>query len=456
MINKLRNQIRLIIIGWLVLQFFLLAYLTQKYPIPTPITDDWLYLGLGSHQEKLLTPSLVELITGHQQVLVKVVVWISGSFMIDYLQFFWMLNALLVLSGTYLLVMSHVKRVGREITAYQILVMLLLFSNYKALYLYLSITGMGLCMTFFLYGFYYYVPTRLDHKNAKKVQLGIAFVAPFTTGFGMSLTLSHLIFTARPLLKNKLANKKQAWYPILFLLISMVISYLVPTLLKLFNPRADDHSSGFISKILGVLKNPLNDLGFLSGLIGSVLSPSSRLDPQLPIFLGVLLLISGLSIYLLSTRHPAALSNRVKVESTPLLPSLIFMLLLLFFRGSVGSNQLIESTAPRYVLGSSLFLYSCYELLLTNFVAKPKLRSFILATISIILCASFLGIKTGMEWIQLRSRQSLELNECLLVNKNSVAHCIDSATPIRQGESNPEQIRADLSKLVKHNYLRNS
>lgn len=447
---RIHNPINSIVIGWLLLQFFLLIFLTHTYPLSTPITDDWLYLGLGSHQEMLLSNSLLELVNGHQQVLVKVVVWFLGCFPISYLQTFWVLNILLVLSGSYFLIMAYINSASKKPKIYQIATMLLLICNYKALYLYLSITGMGLCMTYFLYGLYFYAPSRFSANKARKIQIAIAFLSPFTTGFGLSLTLFHLILLAKDFIKNKFRFSRAAVSEIVFLSGSFLLSYVFPTILGLFNTRSPGHSSNFVSKLINVLVNPINDLKFLAGLVGSVLTPSSRLDPQLPIAVGAIAFFSILLIYMANRHFDNRISLHTTTESTPLLPSIIFMFLLIIFRGSEGSTNLIESSAPRYVLGSSLFLFSCYLLLISNLTLRNKTTQVVIIASSIFLTMSVAGTKTGLEWIKVRSKQSYELNQCLELHSNSSYKCISSAWEIREGDSDFDQVRVDLDKLIKY------
>jgi hypothetical protein len=64
----------------------ILIYLSRRFPIQIPITDDWLYLELGSHQSSVLSKSLFELVGGHQQVLTKITVWLAGFIPGSYIQ----------------------------------------------------------------------------------------------------------------------------------------------------------------------------------------------------------------------------------------------------------------------------------------------------------------------------------------------------------------------------------
>ena len=439
-----------IVIGWLFIQFVFLIVLNRAYPLPTPITDDWLYLNLGSHQENLVSFSLFELINGHQQVLVKFIVWLLGFFAINYLQTFALVNILLVLFGTYFLIMSFIKIIPRKPKKYQVVFLLVLLCNYKALYLYMSVTGMGLCMTYFLYGVYYFAPTRFSEARSRNIQLVVAFISPFTTGFGLSLTLSHLVLIIRNSLQNKSRFSRQLIYQLVISISGIICAYVIPTFFGLFNADSPGHSSQFSSKLINVFADPIHSLMFLAGLIGSVLTPSSRLDPNFPIAVGAALLIAILVVFITVRYAANKVDSQVSSDSLPLLPSVIFMFLLIVFRSSGDATGLLESAAPRYVMGSSLFLFSCYALLVSKISFRNSTTRVILLVSSACLALSGAGTKTGLEWIKVRSAQSYELNRCLDSNKSSVFHCVPLAWEIREGDSDPDQVQENLETLLRH------
>jgi hypothetical protein len=121
--------------------------------------------------------------------------------------------------------------------------------------------------------------------------------------------------------------------------------------------------------------------------------------------------------------------------------------MLIIFRGKGEVDSLIEAAAPRYVIGSSLFVVG-----IISFIAHSKLvkESFASRILSLFLVAamffSLIGLKTGLEWGNVRSSQSHQLYQCLIDNIDTKP-CMPIAEQIKEGDSSLHEIQQDLLHL---------
>jgi hypothetical protein len=66
----------------------------------------------------------------------------------------------------------------------------------------------------------------------------------------------------------------------------------------------------------------------------------------------------------------------------------------------------------------------------------------------IILLATTSGLKTGLEWLNVRSDQSKAVFDCITNNSNLTSRCITIASVIREAESTDPQLLSDLQKFT--------
>jgi len=433
----------------LTLILFQFIFLTKEFlsnPIRTPVTDDWLYLNIGAHRTNLLTVDSFELINGHQQVLVKFLVWLLGLLPGLYFSYVWYLNATLAFLGIYLLISSQIMLLRKKINLLQVLILVIILCNFKPLYLYMSVTGTGLCLTMLFFGIYYYASNKFSVKNARIVKTICAFIAPFATGFGISLAGAHLIELFYSWSKNysfKISKKKIS--DILITFVGLTISYILPTFYNILNLRSPENSTSKLSNIFDLIRNPIRDVFFIFGLLGSTVTPSSQFDPLVAVIAGALIIILitwNLSL-LFSLRR---FINKVLINQTPLLGALIFILMLVVFRGSSEQGSLNEAVAPRYVMGTSLLIFSLFVFILEKQNKKYDCRV-LLAILSLVLSCSLSGLKTGLEWLSVRSLQTSELRACLESKTVNPVNCMQFAKPIEEGDSSDAATIKDLKEL---------
>ena len=68
-----------------------------------------------------------------------------------------------------------------------------------------------------------------------------------------------------------------------------------------------------------------------------------------------------------------------------------------------------------------------------------------------IMSFSFVGVKTGSEWLFTRSSQAESVHKCLLRAQKQVDQCISESSEIREANSKDEELEEDLNRL--NNYL---
>ena len=414
-------------------------------PIRTPVTDDWLYLPIGTHETSLLRIDSFELINGHQQFLVKFIVWLVGFLPGVYYSYIWFVNATLAFLGIYLIISSQIYLLEKRNSLGQILIFVLILCNFKPLYLYMSITGTGLCLTMLFFGIYYYAANKMSDRGASFIKMVCVFLAPFATGFGISLAIAYLIETIFYRRVKPTLRVHQIISMSMVPISGLAISYLLPTFFNILNPRSSEDGASKFNNIFELIRHPLRVLFFVFGLLGSTLTPSSQFDPLLPVFIGsiIFLLVSWnlLISYTFKIFMQDVLSNK-----TPLLGAWIFVLMLVVFRGLGEQGTLSESVAPRYVMGTSLLVLGLVIFILKrqNESLKPRLQ---LQALLIVLLCSVSGLKTGLEWLSVRSQQTTTLRSCLEIEIVNPVKCLGALKSIEEGESNDLSSGQDLRKL---------
>ena len=446
MITALRYKAQLLTITLLASAFVVLTYLYITNPIRTPVTDDWLYLAIGSHDISIFRHESFELINGHQQILVKIVVWILGFLPGLYYSYIWVVNSSFAFLGIYLLIISQINLGGKKTSFSRVIILVIILCNFKPLYLYMSFTGTGLCLTLFFIGVYYYAGSKLPTKRFKCLQDCCAFLAPFATGFGISLAIAHLVqlfFQGN----RGFSLKFSKYVAIRFLLtvLSLMLAYVLPLVYKITNPRSTGDGATRIDNFIQLFIDPIKSIRFVSGLLGSALVPSSRFEPWLPITLGIILfaliLFTFYHYFTLRTFFQTILLNK-----TPFIAAVSFIMMLLVFRGLGSEGSVNEALAPRFVMGTSLLLFSIACLL---FQVTDSIRKFhyLPAILIFLMMFSASGVKTGLEWLSVRSQQTVSFYSCLETKSLIVDDCLYLAWPIREGESSKQETLFDLRKF---------
>jgi hypothetical protein len=424
----------------------LLIYLSQKFPIQIPITDDWLYLELGSHQSSILSNSLFELVGGHQQVLTKITVWLAGFMPGSYIQNLIVFNIFFALYGFYLLIVSQYVHKSKTIDPIFTILSIVLVFNLKPIYLYMSATGLGLCQSVFLFGIYYYAR---NLQRSRKSQILIAlslFLAPFTTGMGLALPIAHSLHLIYEFIsKRKNLNWNDIWI-VLVINLSLVLSYAFPIYQGNLNRRTPPSDTNSFMNVLMIFEDPLNFCTFFIALVGNPLVPSSRFDPLFPFALGFIVL----ALFIILIYRSIGLSKllqTIMMNKNPFLTGFVFLFIVTSFR---SSNEAFspDTAAPRFVFGAMFLLLGMTTILVGNYSSiQKRIDKYLLVFFLIIMSFSITGIKTGSEWIITRSLQSESVYECISRAQMQPKQCVSVSSIIREADTKDKELEEDLNRL---------
>lgn len=441
MVEKKSERFKLTIALPFVLFALTLIALTTKFPIKIPVTDDWLYLPQGSRMPEQSRWAKFELITGHQQVIVKFFVSVVSYLPGNYIQNLTIANVLIASFGLYLIAFSQIKGSENKFGKFQITALLILLFNLKSIYIYMSATGFGLSLAIFLIGIYFFGKNIGTSKYSRPLVITSLFLSPFTTGLGLVIPMSHLLSVTLKSLKEKKLNR---YYSDLAIGASGVfLAYVLPTLFHNLNARSGNNSVSDAGSYLSAVLNPLKSLLFLFGLIGNPLFPSSRFDPVPQVMIGVL--ISSVFLLILVMSKTSGFYKTLIENKNPLLAGIMFFVLIISFR---GSKSLSESTAPRYVIGSLLFLFGAYIYALkAHSDKKPEELKKLIFVLTLSLFLSLTGIKTGIEWLATRSSQSDSLYYCLADRKIVIQECLETGSVLREEGTSDEEFEGDLRRM---------
>jgi hypothetical protein len=162
--------------------------------------------------------------------------------------------------------------------------------------------------------------------------------------------------------------------------------------------------------------------------------------------------IAGALIFVLITWNLAVVFNlrkftiQILKNQTPSLGALIFILMLVVFRGLNDQGSLNEAVASRYVMGTSLLIFGLFVLILEKQNKKFKVRIAFMIICLVLVC-SVSGLKTGLEWLSVRSLQTTALRACLENPIVNPVDCLQVAESVEEGGSNDEATNKDLEDL---------
>ena len=418
-----------------------LITLTMKFPIKIPVTDDWLYLPQGAREPKQSIWANFELITGHQQVLVKFFVSVVSYLPGNYIQNLTIVNILIASLGLYLIALSQLKDPENKFGKIHVMATLVLLFNLKSMYIYMSATGFGLSLAIFLIGVYFFGKNIGTSKYSRPLVITSLFLCPFTTGLGLVIPMSHLLSVALKVLREKILYRY--YLDILIGTSGIFLAYILPTIFHNLNARSGNNSVSDVSSYLSAVLNPFESVLFLFGLIGNPLFPSSRFDPIPQVTIGVL--ISSIFLLIFVKTKTSVFYKTLIENQNPLLAGIMFFVLIISFR---GSKSLSESTAPRYVIGSLLFLFGAYIYALKAHSDKnPKELKKLIFVLTLSMLLSLTGVKTGIEWLTTRSSQSDSLYYCLADRKLVIQECMDAGSVLREEGTNDEDFQRDLRRM---------
>jgi hypothetical protein len=289
----------------------------------------------------------------------------------------------------------------------------------------------------------------MSDSRSRVVKVLCAFLAPFATGFGISLAVAYLIEISVSTWRNR-SFKSFKWIILEALtpFLGLTLSYILPTIYSVLNSRSPENGTSKLGNIMDLVKYPIRVIYFILGLLGSTITPSSHFDPWLPVLAGSV--VSTLFLWNIAlTNSFIGFIKTALLNRTPFLGGLIFVSMLVVFRGLGQDGTLNESVAPRYVMGTSLLVFGLVVLIFKDEKSSSKLR-FPLSLLLILLLCSLSGFKTGLEWLSVRSSQTTILRSCLESEGTKSKNCFHLIRPIEEGDSNKNANLRDLQDLSQY------
>ena len=443
--NRRNSFLEYLIFGTAILPISGLLYFIVFQPMSFPITDDWYYIPWGYNQVKPGNISDLELVTGHQQIITKYTIWLFGFLPGLYPKYIGLLNCLFGIVGYFLLIISNLKYVKKQISAVCLSSILILTFSYKPFYMYATATALGPMQAIFCIGLYYFIKNSNNGVLSKLLLVVVIFLSPYTTGLGLIVPLAEISENIYRFFSKNYSLKRNI--PLLTsAMAGIFIAYIYPLLTKNISPRAGLGEKNVLTGISDTLKDPLALIAYIFGLTGNVFVPSSRYDPILPIIFGALFL----AFLIFFIRKPSYVEIKdILLNRNSTLAGVFFVALIIATRFSGQRNQIIHSSAPRYVVGYTVFLLGIIALVIKKIT--PNMIFDVIIT-AFAISALISGLKTGLEWQSIRSQQTSAVINCLekyptnSVNINPV--CFDLAYKLRFENTSTETFSVELSNYL--------
>jgi len=299
------------------------------------------------------------------------------------------------------------------------------------------------------FGIYYFAANKMSDRRSRVVKVLCAFLAPFATGFGISLAVAYLIEITHSAWRNR-TFKSSNWtiLEVLTPILGLTLSYILPTIFRVLNPRSPENSTSKLSNVIDLVMYPIRGIYFIFGLLGSTITPSSHLDPWLPVLAGSVVWLLFLWNIALASSFIGFVKTTL-LNRTPFLGGLIFVSMLVVFRGLGQDGTLNESVAPRYVMGTSLLVFGLVVLIFKEQKSRSRLQVPLSLLLILLLC-SLSGLKTGLEWLSIRSSQTTLLRSCLESEGTKSNNCIELIRQIEEGDSDKNANLKDLRDLSQY------
>lgn len=383
----------------------LLAQVVFK-PINFLFADDWLLLKYLTPNVRVEITDLLQLVNGHNVLISKVLlVAFSTFFPGNQITAFSILNVCLATLASILI--SH--KYFRDQSMIVIFGFILLFFNLKQSQNYNMIISGHFIQSLFCISLYLFF---LD-TNLNKYRWIPLTIAPFTGGFGLSLLFLEPTLL---LIRKKLKPNKYDLIALTYVVVILFVSYILQYATK--NQIFNNDPINISQRIFGIIEHPWFLPSYWLGILSGPFVPSSKIMLVMSQAIGCTLLC--LIVFL----------KKQLLMRKDLLPLFLLQgitIVQFTFSGYTGTFQSVTNGfSNRYVTGTVFGLIIFYLAILNVNNSKTKI------TLAILLCAisALSGIKSGLEWIQVRSSQSIELralcsksddvktNGCLEISKN--------------------------------------
>lgn len=387
-----------------------MTILQIRYPLITPVTDDWIFYPWQIRQVSPGNFSDFELFIGQQQVLVKYVLYLTS-----YIPFLeaprtGLVNIAFGATGIILLIKSQLAFHSKKANFPLVTAVVIVSFSFKPLYMYFMATSLGSMLALFLIGLYFRIKNSQNPRSWRL--LPILFLSPFTFGVGLIIVICELIEMIYLVYKEKkFTDKMKTFIFVSSITISIFFSHILPDITKNYNELVGGAPAPVGRGAIELFSDPVNSIKFLIISAGNIFVPSSRFDPVAPFVAGSFFLLTCF-LFLRNAPYKDVLDG-VLLNKSCLLAGGIFVLLTLISRGVTSQQGFVSATAPRYLSGS--FIFTLGVLIILSKIADDSQRQLRLNVFLFVVSLSVLvsGVKTGSEWLSVRRAQTIMLSQCL-------------------------------------------
>jgi hypothetical protein len=353
-----------------------------------------------------------ELISGHQQVLMKYTLYFGSFIKIFRAPYTGMLNLSFALVGVFILVRNYLPRVPLRLRNLAALTFLALSLSMKQCYMLIMATSLGSMQALLLISFFLVLKNK-DVKHKGKYLVIISIFAPFTFSMGLVIPIAQLVeflygLGTKTIPKNRM---KQKITQTLVAQIGIVLACVLPFMLNDVNKEAGLKQPNLVKTFAQLIHSPINSLQFIFSEIGNIFVPSSRFEPLLPTIAGFLILVT--CFFLIDKTKFKEICHGIFTNRNPMMVGIIFLLLVLVMRFDGTKSGILQASQPRYITGSFLFIFGIVMVVIE--FPKKNLEDFSLKAFLLILtlCVLVSGIKSGNEWLQIQPKKTQKLATCL-------------------------------------------
>jgi hypothetical protein len=382
--SKRETKFNLVLLSFPMLIACLIAIQVLLKPINFLFADDWLLLEYIIPNKGINFTHYFQLINGHNVLTTKLsLVLLEPVFNSDTLTAFFLFNLFLSYLSSIFILLLVTK--NRKSSYSVILISSLFFYNFKQLQNYNMIISAHFLHSLFCITLYLF----LSNNKYRKWRWIPLVVAPFAGGLGITVVLLEGYESCKGFWLNKRAKSV---FSISLCIATLFLAYGLNFLTG--NVQNNSPSSGFLTNISSQISHPWYLPSFILSVFGAPFTISSKFMSQLSQILGGIILIL---LFLV----------RKNIAKNPIHCQIIFIVtsatLLFAVTGYDGTSESIQNAySNRYVTSTMLVLIvlaACYM----NLPGWSYKKTVFVLMITLSLAS---GIKSGYEWVSVRSNQS--------------------------------------------------
>jgi hypothetical protein len=280
-------------------------------------------------------------------------------------------------------------------------------------------------------------------------------ISPFTNGIGLIVPLNEIFqqSLAKVIKKNESRKSDFNFSIFVFSLTSIFAAYILPSIINQQNLRSDtDFGAETVidnnSKV-GWVQSGIQRFRWLFVLVGSVLTPSNRLNPGIAGLTGVLIIIVFMVIVMKCTNHKE-FANQMVRDSNCTLAGIIYVLGIIVSRGDLA-YPLLWATSPRYVTGTIILCLGLVSAIFNSCTfSKKSSWIHIFLYLFLLICVA-LGVREGFIYQLMRHEQAKELLACIrledvreITGEDQERDCLDYAYRVSAYNVSKERFKVQL------------